>query len=76
MRKSAINKVRKLVSKIDDIVEELNELLEAEQEYFDERSEAWQESETGEEFSDKIYKVEELRDALENASYDISDIVE
>lgn len=76
MRKSAINKVRRLVSRIDDIVEELNALIEAEQEYFDDRSEAWQESENGEEFSDNIYKVEELCDALENASYDISDLIE
>lgn len=71
MRKPAIKKVISISEKIDALVEKLNEIIEAEQEAFDEHSELWQESEAGEEFSERIYAAEELRDALENAAYDI-----
>lgn len=76
MRKSALNKVKKMVCKIEDIVADLEYIIEAEQEYFDERSESWQESEKGEEFSDRIYAIEELKDALDNAVYEVNDMLE
>ena len=74
MRKAAIKKVIKFADRIDDIIESLNEIISNEQAYFDERSEEWQESEKGEEFSDTLYKLEEFRDELENATYDIRDL--
>lgn len=76
MRKPAIKKVISISEKIDALVEKLNEIIEAEQEAFDEHSELWQESEAGEEFSERIYAAEELRDALENAAYDIQSTLE
>lgn len=76
MRKPAIKKIINISEKIDALVEKLNEIIEAEQDTFDERSESWQESEAGEEFSERIYAAEELRDALENAAYDIQSTLE
>lgn len=76
MRKSAIKKILSISEKIDALVERLNEIIESEQESFDNHSEEWQESEAGEEFSDRIYAAEELRDALENAAYDIQSTLE
>lgn len=75
MRKGAIKKVAKYVHRINDVIEDLNEIISNEQAYFDERSDEWQEGEKGEEFSDRIYQVEELRDALENATCDIEDLI-
>ena len=75
MRKGAIKKVAKYVHRINDILEDLNEIISNEQEYFDERSDEWREGEKGEEFSDRIYQVEGLRDALENAICDIEDLI-
>lgn len=76
MRKSALNKVTKMVCKIEDIVADLEYIIEAEQEYYDGRSESWQEGEDGEAFSDRIYAIEELKDALDNAVYEVNDMLE
>lgn len=76
MRKGAIKKVARLAAQIEDIIEDLNEVLENEQCYFDERSEEWQESEKGDEFQDRLYALEEFKDALENAVFDINEVVE
>lgn len=76
MRKGALNRVKKYKSKIDDIIADLEVLIEEEQGYFDERSDEWQESEKGEEFSDRIYAIEEFKDALENAIYNVDDVLE
>lgn len=76
MRKAALNKVNKMVSKIENIVADLEYIIEEEQEYYDERSESWQEGENGEEFSDRIYAIEELKDALDNAVYEVNDMLE
>lgn len=75
MRKGAIKKVAKYVHRINDIIEDLNEIISNEQAYFDERSDEWREGEKGEEFSDRIYQVEGLRDALENTTYEIGDLI-
>lgn len=76
MRKGALNRVKKYKSKIDGIIADLEVLIEEEQGYFDERSDEWQESDKGEEFSDRIYAIEEFKDALENAIYDVDDVLE
>jgi hypothetical protein len=76
MRKGAIKKVARLAAQIEDIIEDLNEILENEQAYFDERSDEWQEGEKGEEFQDRLYALEEFKDALENAVYDVNDTIE
>lgn len=73
MAKSVANSVKKYVSKVNDLVMQLRELEESLQEYYDERSERWQESEAGEQFSDDIYAVTEFTDALENACCKIID---
>lgn len=75
MRKGAINKVARLAAQIEDIIEDLNEVLENEQYYFDERIEEWQCGEKGEEFQDRIGALIEFKDALENAVYDINEVV-
>lgn len=75
MRKGAIKKVAKYVHRVNDIIEDLHELISNEQAYFDERSDEWQGGEKGEEFGDRIYQVEELRDALATATYDIEDLI-
>lgn len=75
MRKGAIKKVAKYVSRIEDIVADLNDILSDEQIYYEERSEEWQESDRGEEFQDVICAVEEFRDALENATYEMEEII-
>lgn len=76
MRKGAIKKVARLATQIEGIVEDLNEILENEQCYFDERSEEWQGGEKGDEFQDRLYALQEFKDALENAVYDINEVVE
>lgn len=76
MRKGAIKKVARLAAQIEDIIEDLNEVLENEQSYFDERSEEWQCGEKGDEFQDRLYALEEFKDALDNAMYDINDMIE
>lgn len=76
MRKGAIKKVARLAAQIEDIIEDLNEVLNNEQCYFDERSEEWQESEKGDEFQDRLYSLEEFKDALDDAVYDINEVVE
>lgn len=76
MRKGAIKKVARLAAQIEGIIEDLNEVLENEQSYFDERSEEWQESEKGDEFQDRLYSLEEFKDALDDAVYDINEVVE
>ena len=75
MRKGAIKKVARLAAQIEDIIEDLNEVLENEQCYLDGRSEEWQESEKGDEFQDRLYALEEFKDALDNAVYDINEVV-
>lgn len=76
MRKGALNRVKKYKSKIDDIIADLEVLIEEEQCYFEERSDEWQESEKGEDFSDRIYAISEFKDSLENAIYDVEDVLE
>lgn len=76
MRKGAIKKVARLATQIEGIIEDLNEVLENEQSYFDERSEEWQCGEKGDEFQDRLYALEEFKDALDNAVYDINEVVE
>lgn len=76
MRKGAIKKVARLATQIEGIIEDLNEVLENEQSYFDERSEEWQESEKGDEFQDRLYALEEFKDALDDAVYGINEVVE
>lgn len=76
MRKGALNRVKKYKSKIEDMIADLEVIIDEEQGYFDERSDEWQESDKGEEFSDRIYAIEEFKDALENAIYDVDDVLE
>jgi hypothetical protein len=75
MRKSAIAKLSKYVSKIEGIIADLSEVIDNEQNYYEERSDTWQECEKGEEFCDRIYQVESLRDDLENALNEIEDLL-
>ena len=49
---------------------------ENEQYYFEERSEEWQCSEKGDEFQDRLYALEEFKDALDNAVCDINEVME
>lgn len=76
MRKGAIKKVARLAAQIEDIIEDLNEVLANEQSYFDERSEEWQCGEKGDEFQDRLSALEGFKDALEDAVYDINDMIE
>lgn len=75
MRKGAIKKVARLVTQIEGIIEDLNEVLENEQSYFDERSEEWQCIEKGDEFQDRLYSLEEFKDAIDDAVYDINEVI-
>ena len=75
MRKGAIKKVARFATQIEGIIEDLNEILENEQAYFDERSDEWQEGEKGEEFECRLYALEEFKNALDNAMYDINDTI-
>lgn len=63
----------KPINKIENIAADLEELIEELTNYYDERSERWQDSDKGEEFSDHLYNLEELKDALENAAMDARD---
>lgn len=63
----------KPINKIENIAADLEELIEELTNYYDERSERWQDSDKGEEFSDHLYFLEELKDALENAAMDARD---
>lgn len=76
MRKGAIKKVARLVTQIEGVIEEMNEVLENEQSYYDERSEEWQGSEKGDEFQDRLYAMEEFKDALDDAVFNINEVVE
>ena len=49
---------------------------ENEQYYFEERSEEWQCSEKGDEFQDRLYALEEFKDALDNAVCNINEVME
>lgn len=64
-----MNKVEKLRSKLEEIQEEIDNLASEMQDTYDNRSERWQESETGEEYQEKI-------DALEEASQSVGDAVD
>lgn len=76
MRQKSIKKVAKLATQIEEIIGKLTDILDNEQCYFDERSEQWQEGENGEEFQDRVCALEEFKDALDNAVYDINDIID
>lgn len=69
VQKRALSQIRK----VENLAADLEDILEDLQSYFDERSESWQESERGEEFSDHLYNLEELKDTLENAAMDARD---
>jgi hypothetical protein len=72
MQLSAISKA---VGKIQDAAESLREqtddLYTRLDELFEGRSEAWKESEKGQDFADIISSLETLRDELESLSTDI-----
>ena len=70
-----LKQAARLATQIVGIIEDLNEVLENEQSYFDERSEEWQCGEKGDEFQDRLYALEEFKDALDNAVYDINEVV-
>lgn len=76
MRKNAINRIHKYFEKIESMIESINEIIEGEQQYYDERSYEWQDSEKGEDFSDRISSIEALRDDLENVVYDFNEMIE
>lgn len=64
-----MNAIEKLRSKLEGIQEEIDNLASEMQDTYDNRSERWQDSETGEEYQEKI-------DALEEASQSVGDAID
>lgn len=62
-------KIDKITKKLETIQEELTAMAETAQETYDSRSDRWQESEKGEEYSDMI-------SALEDAASSVGDAVD
>ena len=56
----------KIINALKNASEILSMEKEHRQEFFDEKSEKWQESETGENYQNDIDKLEEIHDEIEN----------
>lgn len=72
MEKSHIKSLKKAYEHMSTAQEILEELQQTHEEWIEEHSEKWQQSEKGEEESDNNYAIQEAYDALDNATYDLS----
>lgn len=66
-------KIEKICVKLDEIRESLEALAEEAQDVFDNRTERWQESEKGEEYSEMISALEDAASSVQDAYDYISD---
>ena len=76
MKKEQIADLQKAARLLEEAQNLISGVRENLQEYYDDRSEAWQESERGEEFQERIDSVANVYDEVETAFDYLTDIIE
>ena len=64
---------KKIVKLIDNLTAEMDQVIEKRTEYFEEKSEKWQESEKGENYSYMTDQIQEYRDSLDDTYNELNE---